>query len=154
MSLPSKDLEALREDAERLAVQLPRSSSRDEALDIAIKAAETAMQALKLAKDPRERTQLSTRANQLLREAERIKTDTNWRPAIQSSPTANAGGKHNGVKSRARNEPLSTRKMSTREQKLLLQASFLNGFKFPPWTTPPKIDEFELKDGEELFLYV
>ena len=158
MSLPSKDLEELREDAERFANQLPRSASKDEALEIAIKAAETSMQALKLARDPNEKSKFSTRVKQLLSEAERIKQSRDWKTAVQST-MVRAADTANGttpVKGRAEplKEPQSTRVLSRREQIIVLKASNLNRFQFPPWTTPPAPSEFDLNEGEELFLYV
>lgn len=157
MSLPSKDLEGLRVDAEQLADQLLRASSRDEALEVAIKAAETSMQALKLAKDPNEKAKLSTRVGQLLNEAEKIKHSRDWRRAMQSPRlidiSAN-GATATTSRSRELIEPQSTRDMPTQEKLLLLKSGYLNGFKFPPWTTPPEPNEFELREGEEPFLYV
>ena len=157
MSIPSTSLESLREDAERLFQRLPHTSSRDEALKVAIKAAETSMQALKLANDPTDKAQLSSRVSQLLTDAEKIKTSKDWRKEVQSvQPQTDP---HNGTpvrisKVRVLKEPQSQRKLPTSEQVLLLRAGYLNGFKFPPWTTPPEPSEFELREGEELFLYV
>jgi hypothetical protein len=157
MSIPNTSLESLREDAERLFQRLPQASSRDEALEVAIKAAETSMHALKLSTDPKEKAQLSTRVSQLLTDAEKIKTSEDWRKEVQSlQPRVDS---HNGApvmngKVRALKEPQSQRKLPTSEQVLLLRAGYLNGFKFPPWTTPPAPSEFELREGEELFLYV
>ncbi|KAK3702819.1 cysteine protease [Vermiconidia calcicola] len=155
MSLPSKDLEELKSDAERLDAQLLRSSSKDEALEVAIKAAETSMRALKLAQDPIEKSKLSTRVKQMLEEAERIKMSTDWRKAVQHRPSLNGSSSTKAdtvARARTLQEPQSTRKLPNHEQILLLRASYLNGFKFPPWTTPPESSEFELKDGESLFL--
>lgn len=161
MSLPSKDLEELKQDADKYAYQLPRSSNKDEALEIAIKAAETSMQALKLAQDPDEKAKLSTRVKQLLKEAETIKSSRDWRTAIGSSSPSTQRDNGNGndttvtsSKTRVLKEPQSTRKLPKSEQILLLKAGFLNGFKFPPWTIPPDPGEFELNHGEDMFLYV
>ena len=157
MSLPSQDLEELKGEAERLTKQLPRSSSKDEALEVAIEAAELSMQALKLAQDKNEKAQLSTRVRQLLNEAEKIKHGKDWRKVVGS--TSSIKGSINGTMAsnnltRTLNEPKSSRDVPTSEQILLLKAGYLNGFKFPPWTTPPDPNEFESRDGEELFLYV
>ncbi|TID14404.1 2-nitropropane dioxygenase [Venturia nashicola] len=48
-------------------------------------------------------------------------------------------------------EPVSKRELPIAEKLLLLHASKLNGFKFPPWTGPPKPEEFHLDDGAEPF---
>lgn len=159
MSLPREDLEELKQDAERLADKLPRSSTKDEAVEVAIKAAETAMKALKLAEDPNEKVKLTSRFKQLLTDAENIKHSKDWRTAIQAPPSRSTNGLSRVVAAvetnrRVLKEPISTRQLPKKEQILLLKASFLHGFKFPPWETPPELEEFHLKDGEELFLYV
>lgn len=51
-------------------------------------------------------------------------------------------------------EPISTRKLATREQIILLEGSKLHGFAFWPWKSDPPATEFELRPGEHLFLYV
>ena len=48
----------------------------------------------------------------------------------------------------------ATDKLSTKEQVILLKSSRLNGFIFPPWTSPVDLDDFTLKKGEEQFMYV
>lgn len=158
MSLPSQDLEELKNDAERLADKLPQCSSKDEALDIAIKAAETSMKALKLAQDPNEKAKLATRFKQLLHDAETIKQSKDWRTAIQPVSNGSSHALSQGTVAVNRNprilkEPVSTRALPKSEQILLLKASFLHEFKFPPWETLPASEEFDLKDGEEQFLY-
>ena len=141
------------------AEQLLRSTSRDEALEIAIKAAETSMQALKLSTDPNEKAVLSTRFNQLLQEAEKIKFNPNWRQELKET-TSSSVNQHGDSRTsppanRARRlkEPKSSRQLPNREQILLLKAGYLNGFKFPPWSNAPDSSEFELKDGESLYEY-
>ena len=44
-------------------------------------------------------------------------------------------------------EPVSTRKLPARESIILLKASTVNGFKFPPWDKNPSADEFVPRDG-------
>lgn len=154
MSSTNTNLDELRQDVERFTQQLRNAGSRDEALEVAIKAAETSMQALKLASDPKEKTQLSSRVKQLLTEAEDIKTNDDWKSTIQQTESASNGTTPPKTKARVLKEPQSKRKLPTSEQVLLLKAGYLNGFKFPPWTTPPEPSEFELCEGEELFLYV
>ena len=159
MSLPSTDLDELKQDAVQLAEQLPQSSSKDEALEVAIQAAETAMKALELAEDPNEKAKLTTRFKQLLAEAEKIKQNKDWSNALLApySPSSN----DTSSKARSTNDrletlkpPESSRNLSNGEQILLLRSSFLHGFKFPPWTKSPARELFELKDGEDMFLYV
>lgn len=148
--------------AEQYASNLGRSRSKDEALEIAIKATETSMQALKLSQNAGEKTKWSNRVKQLLGDAERIKLSTDWRQDVSSIIRTTAPTPFNGqsdcvlpVKPSVGLEaPQSSRSLPKAEHILLLKASYLNGFKFPPWTMPPAPDEFELKDGEDLFVYV
>ncbi len=100
------------------------------------------MRALKLAKDPKDKAKHSARFKQLLQEAERIQHCDDWHSVPATSRKSQQATKN----------PESTRKPSRAEQILLLKASYLNNFKFPPWTTPPAPDEFDLADGESLFV--
>jgi len=50
-------------------------------------------------------------------------------------------------------EPISSRKLPTKESIILLKASTVNGFKFPPWDKTPSTDEF-VSEGEAAYTYV
>ncbi|PPJ57684.1 hypothetical protein CBER1_00142 [Cercospora berteroae] len=162
MSAP-EEFVTLRRDAERLEDQLSHASSRSEALDIAIKAAETSMKALSLVQDPAERAACRSRAEQYMREAERIKHDEDWRSRVKSPPTwlkvevpptpRTTAGTQAAVATKVRQlpVPLNSRKLSTREKIIVTKAGFLNGVKFPEWSSDPSPKEFELADGEDLF---
>ena len=50
--------------------------------------------------------------------------------------------------------PISTRRLTKKEQILLLKASVVNGFKCPPWDANPASSEFALVEGAEMFTYV
>jgi hypothetical protein len=50
--------------------------------------------------------------------------------------------------------PVSTRKLTKKEQILLLRASVVNGFKCPPWDADPASSEFALGEGAYMFTYV
>lgn len=159
MSRAGEDFKDHEGNVDRLPSKLTRGSTKNAALENAIHAAETSLQALKLARDPIEQKTLSARVKHLLAEAEQIKSTTDW-PGVTQLPPANTLDS-NAIFRRSTNgnsnplrEPQSTRKLPTSEQILLLKASWLNGFKFPPWTAPPQPSEFELKDGEDVFLYV
>ena len=154
MSAPSKDLEQLRQDAERLATQLPQCSSRDEALEVAIKAAETAFSALRLVKDPSEKAKYTARAKELMQEAETIKKSEDWRQAIAQASQPRGEAAFDASKIRLLKEPVNSRALPKSEQIIILRGGFLNGEKFPEWSGAPSSSEFERKDGEELFLYV
>lgn len=121
------------------------------------------MKALKLVNDPIEKKIISSKVRELLQQAERIKLDRDWRRPYVSSPatlplrpSSGPNGKSgaNERKTRKLKEPKSTRELSRAEQILILKSSLLNGCKFPPWNGLPAAVEFELKDGEDLFLYV
>lgn len=151
MSLPSKALEELREDVDKYERQVAQSTSREEALELAIRAAETSMRALNLVNDPNEKAKYSTRAQQLMRQAEQIKQSGEWRRSAPSIPTQPPLAKD---QVRLLKEPVNSRKLPTKEQILLLKASYLNGVRFPPWDGPPSDSEFVWKPGEDLFTYV
>jgi calpain-7 len=48
-------------------------------------------------------------------------------------------------------EPVSSRKLPPKESIILLKASMVNGFKFPPWDKTPSTDEFRSQEGVDLF---
>lgn len=48
-------------------------------------------------------------------------------------------------------EPTSTRKRTTQESIILLKASIVNEFKFPPWNKDPPVDDFASTAGTERF---
>jgi hypothetical protein len=154
----SKELDTLRKDAERLAGELAQSSSRDEALEIAITAAETSMKALSLVSNPDEKKQYSAQVRQYMRDAERIKDGEDWRAVRDSHSATNVkdGPAAVAVNSKVRTlkEPQNSRKLPTREQVILLKSGFLNGVKFPQWSKTPDQSEFEKIPGEDMFLYV
>jgi calpain-7 len=102
-------------------------------LEAAIDAAEHYMRALKLATVPKDKNSLDAKCKELLARAEKIKENKD------------AGDKH---------QRRPTRKLTTREEIVLLEGAKLHGFIFPPWTFPPDSDEFELNNEEELFTYV
>ncbi|KAK5734611.1 cysteine protease [Elasticomyces elasticus] len=126
------------------------ASSRNEALQITIDAAEAAMRAMKLTKNPNEKVKHSALFKQLLQEAEEIKFSKDWRATSVNAVTTNPQSR--AVAVRELKEPQSTRELPRSEQILLLKASYLNNCKFPPWTTPPAPHEFQLADGGDLFI--
>ncbi|EEA21536.1 cysteine protease [Talaromyces marneffei ATCC 18224] len=119
--------------------QVSGAGTQSEALEAAIAAAENYMRALKLADTPREKQYLDSKCKDWISRAEKIKLDKTWRP---STPQA---------ENRMLKEPVSKRKLSTREEIILLESSKLNGFLFPPWKNDPNPREFELLGGEGQF---
>lgn len=134
---------------------MSRPSTKNEELEAAIDAAERCMRALRTATDEKEKSRLDEQCRTLLDRAERIKTSTlsglhrrnSDQEALRQRPTPLGLG-------RKLTEPISSRQLSTREQIIILEGSRLNGFVFPPWKCPPDPNEFEMKDGEDRFLYV
>lgn len=111
-------------------------------LEAAINAAELYMKALSLAPTAQEKARLDTKCQEMLRKAESIKAERkrlNGAVEQTQKPTALPPG------------PTSKRKLTTREEIILLEGSKLNGFVFPPWKGDPSDDEFILKKGEEAF---
>ncbi|KAK3115596.1 cysteine protease [Teratosphaeriaceae sp. CCFEE 6253] len=140
MSLPGRRADGLGHDGDDEAET--SSSRRNATLEKATKAAEVSYQAFRLAGDPGEKARHLARLQQLLREAEQAKDGATKHQAISMSSAA-------GI--RDLKEPPSTRALPRSEQILLLKASYLNNFKFPPWTKSPDADEFELTDGAQAF---
>lgn len=50
-------------------------------------------------------------------------------------------------------EPISSRKLPAKESIILLKASVVNGFKFPPWDKTPSADEFISEEGVAPYTY-
>ncbi|RMD41595.1 hypothetical protein DV735_g3539, partial [Chaetothyriales sp. CBS 134920] len=133
MSATRAELESRARDAEKTAAS--RVSNASAALNAAIDSAELYMQALRLADTPAERKRLDAKCKELLHTAEQLKlaADRATTPACQKA------------------HPVSTRKLTTREQIIILEGSKLNGFVFKPWNQPPVKDEFELGSSQVLF---
>jgi hypothetical protein len=162
MSAADRYLALLRQDAVRLDKQLRHATSRDEALDIAIKAADTSLKALEFVRDPVEKARCRTRAERYMREAERIKNNTEWHASDDlASLSLHADDDASlrlpetpSTQVRLLKEPVNSRQISTKEKIIVIKAGFLNGVKFPEWNGEPSSQDFELADGEDLFLYV
>lgn len=158
--------------------QIDSASTQEEALKLAISAAELCMKALKIATNAREKSDLSARCQKLLDQAETIKQDQKWKfsphaipfnpkesgsepkkatsrieikkpPAPNDQATTTSKLDRKPVKGLS--EPRSTRQQSKAEQILVLKASQLNGFKFPPWTDAPRAEQFQFATGKDFF---
>lgn len=119
------------------------ASSQAQALEAAIETVEHYMKALRLAAAPKDKQTLDAKCKEWLTRAEEIKGTKDWRSAIPGD---------NGMAQPR--PPVSTRKLATREEIILLEGAKLNGFIFLPWVGAPKPEEFQLADGRTLFLYV
>lgn len=96
------------------------------------------MRALRLAPSDDKR-QLDSKCKELLTRAEAIKSATDWQSAARSKPSP-------GLQPQK-----STRKLTTREEIIILEGAKLNGFVFPPWSQPPAPTEFVTYDNDAIF---
>lgn len=111
---------------------------------MAIEAAQTAMNAMRISQDSETKRSMRKKSEFFLDEAQRIKHVSEWVPRSEIDVT----------RVLKLVEPKSDRKLPTSEQILLLKASHLNGFKFPPWTGAPQNSDFQISDGQERFTCV
>ena len=135
-------------EARALVVErkITSQSSSDAQLDAAIKSAELYMQALRISTSTSERKRLDRKCKEVLAKAESIK-------ALKKAIPSNASPNHaDDTSSEAPQGPQSTRTLTTREKIILLEGSKVNGFLFKQWDKDPLDSEFELKDGEPMFL--
>jgi calpain-7 len=133
---------------EELESQISQASTRDEALQRAIAAAEAYMKAFKLSSRESERVRLKGQCSKVLAIAEKIKQQNSW------TVTSN-GKKEKGPSPKILKAPVSQRKLTTREEVIILESSKLHGFIFPPWTSDPQADSFcKEGKGEAQFMYV
>ncbi|ETN37191.1 uncharacterized protein HMPREF1541_08181 [Cyphellophora europaea CBS 101466] len=110
------------------------------ALKATIETAELYMQALRLADTPTDRKRIDARCKDLINKAEVLKAKQD-------------GSVSNGVREvPLLKPPVSPRKLTTRENIILLEGSKLNGFLFKPWDKEPADEEFALNDGEDPFI--
>ncbi|KAJ5121808.1 Peptidase C2 calpain domain III [Penicillium atrosanguineum] len=113
---------------------LATATTQKAALDAAIDAAEHYMKALRLA-PAEDKKQLDSKCKELLTRAEKIKAAADWQSvARQTVPSLRL--------------PVSKRKLTTREEIIILEGAKLNGFIFPPWERAPLPSEFITSDGQ------
>lgn len=119
------------------------ATSQKAALEAAINATEHYMKALRLEPPSDAKKRLDAKCKELLTTAEKIKGASDWRSAARGSSKAVPSLR----------PPTSKRKLTTREEIIILEGAKLNGFIFPPWDRPPAPDEFLSRDGQP-FTYV
>ncbi|KAJ5574500.1 hypothetical protein N7450_008399 [Penicillium hetheringtonii] len=129
---------SLLSQAVRAEDAIAAATSQKAALAAAIDAAEHYMRALRLAPSDDKR-QLDSKCKELLTRAEAIKSATDWQSAARSKPSP-------GLQPQK-----STRKLTTREEIIILEGAKLNGFVFPPWSQPPAPTEFVTYDNDAIF---
>ena len=115
------------------------AKSRNDVLEATINAAELYMQALRLVFTGSEKARLDSKCKELLTKAERIKEES-----LRSE-------RYDEPSSPALKQPTSKRKLTTREEIIILEGSKLNGFTFPPWKDNPTPEDFTLEEGQEPF---
>ncbi|KAK5204878.1 cysteine protease [Exophiala xenobiotica] len=131
----------LEQQAQSIEKTIPSKSSTNAQLEATIKSAELYLQALRLVDKPSDRKRLDAKCKELLGQAEKLKQRQDRLPKSISKPQPKEALK----------VPLSSRKLTTRENIIILEGSKLNGFIFKPWTSAPSADEFSLQDGQEPF---
>lgn len=95
------------------------------------------MKALQLA-PANDKKQLDAKCKEWLTKAEKIKAARDWQSTARVASLQ---------------PPMSKRKLTTREEIIILEGAKVNGFIFPPWDGPPTLDEFRARDGQP-FTYV
>ena len=133
MERPSAQAESRARAAEEL---IASKTSISATLEATVESAELYMQALKLSDTPSDRKRLDAKCKLLIIRAEQLKRTQDGRPRAHAPSEP----------------PMSTRKLTTRENIIVLEGSKLNGFIFKPWDKPPPADEFILRIGEDSFV--
>jgi calpain-7 len=109
------------------------------ALKATIETAELYMQALRLVDGPEDRRRIDAKCKELIKKAESLKS-------------LRDDAHHGREEMPLLVPPVSPRKLTTRENIILLEGSKLNNFVFKPWDKEPADAEFRLNPGEEPFL--
>ncbi|KAJ5278614.1 hypothetical protein N7478_003986 [Penicillium angulare] len=121
--------------ARKAEAVIATATSQKAALAAAIDAAEHYMRALRIAL-PDDKNVLDTKCKELLTRAEKIKTAEDWR--LAASPKTIPGRRY----------PTSKRRLTTREEIIILEGAKLNGFIFAPWERSPSSLEFTAHEGK------
>ncbi|KAJ5897252.1 hypothetical protein N7504_007540 [Penicillium tannophilum] len=120
--------------ARRAEGAIATATSQKAALEAAIDAAEHYMRALNLA-SAEDKKILDSKCKELLTRAEKIKAAEDWQSAARARSIT-------GLRA-----PASKRKLTTREEIIILEGAKLNGFIFPPWKSSPSPQEFVIDEG-------
>ena len=116
------------------------AGTKDDELSATVAAAELYLQSLRLVDNQDDKKRLDKKTRELLSRAEILK---NSRDASSVKKERPGSGKIE--------YPASTRRLTKREQIILLEGSKLNGAIFKPWTKAPADEEFVLSDDKNLF---
>ncbi|KAJ5719029.1 hypothetical protein N7493_007484 [Penicillium malachiteum] len=135
MSRPNGTLSSHISQARRAEGEIASATSQKAALDAAIDAVEHYMKALRLASTDDKKI-IDSKCKELLTRAEKIKTAQDWQSAARHKTIPGS------------RPPTSKRRLTTREEIILLEGAKLNGFIFPPWGSPPSAVEFVAHEGQ------
>lgn len=102
------------------------------------------MKAVKLASDENERKRLKLKCKKLLGRAEEIKQMKTWSKSLRVDGSKPAP--------KPLKAPVPKRKLSAREEIILLEGSRLHGSVFPAWKSDPEESMFDEQDGNGPFL--
>lgn len=140
------------------------SLSHEDALSLAIAAAEIQMHFMRLASTKSQQKILSDRSHQFLNQAERIKQTVDWDPKLQAdlldfhpiepSPSVATEGRSSATLVGSKSQ--STRELTPHENLILWRASTLHDCGSRPWdeSNEPTTAEFESTKGHSQFEYV
>lgn len=168
-------LVAIKAQLDHVRRRMTESPDKDQALQLAIEAAELCMSSLYLATNKTHKADLSAQAKSFISEAERIKKNPQWpspspssasssrmtpsssaapsnapAPPVSSSLTASKSPA-SSAKAQHALQLVSQRPLPFGEQVILHKASSVNGSLFPPWKDIPQPKEFSLDDGNGRF---
>lgn len=144
--MSARSLEIIEQRARTEEQKIAFTTSQHDVLEVTIKAAELYMQALRLAVSNTDKSRLDSRCKELLTQAESLKRQD------LKSPRADQAAGSSLISRTGLKPPASKRRLTTREEIILLEGSKLNGFVFPPWKDDPSSEEFATEEGQELFV--
>lgn len=142
--------------------------SREDALQLAIEAAELHLKHLKLTQDQGQKRSLKSKTLSLFDEADKIKQDASYVPghrvhdlvfADLTVTDSESTGTNVAVQDRSSprsirllSAPVSTRALPITERRILIEGSKLNNAKFPPWQESDGNESFELATRQAQFV--
>ncbi|KAI9806026.1 MAG: cysteine protease [Piccolia ochrophora] len=157
-SVSDRQMETYESQAQTAEGRLLRATSKAEALEAAITAADFYMQALHSANTADKRRPLQRKCSALLDQAERIKERSHWplvpldstpSPELATFTSPSSGSTRSTSR---RSAPLSNRPLPAKERRILLESSRLYGHYFPPWGSSPTAEEFQLSHEGSKFV--
>jgi calpain-7 len=142
---------------QELESRINSASDKEEALRLAIEAAQLCLDALKIATDTRQKSELRADATTLLERAESIRNGPAWPLEPPRSPTQCStlsllsstplpdeppSPPPKPPAAKRLKEPVNERILTNNEQLLYYRNSTIHGFRFPPWKDAPDDSQF------------